>query len=143
MPDDLVARLRHFAHEIEFNQIMPEDEMALARQAADEIERLRGRIAEAPTGAWCPQCGPTSHYDEDGDCFACGALAVGDGADLAYHRSARLTSTEAALAHVLALIKDAPHGIPCYRGYDHDPAARPCSCWKAAAIRAAVEGKDV
>lgn len=43
----------------------------------------RAKNDSANPATWCPECGPSVPIDEDGLCAACGATAIGPGADLA------------------------------------------------------------
>jgi hypothetical protein len=54
------------------------------------------------TEGWCPMCGPTDDYDEDGCCNTCGSTANGDGADCALACVSELAAVRAELAAIKA-----------------------------------------
>jgi hypothetical protein len=58
--------------------------------------------------AWCPQCGYGPDIDDDGCCCACGATAIGDGAEEAVALRSRVAELEPALQRIQGSLLD--HG---------------------------------
>lgn len=55
------------------------------------------------TGTWCPLCGPGLPCDDDGCCSACGATAVGEGAEQALALRAGVDPSHPAAIRLLAV----------------------------------------
>lgn len=100
--------------------------------AADVATAVVAAVVAAVTGqgghsvdSFCPQCGPSVQVDEEGCCLACGADAMGDGADLAI---AALRAAELNQGHAVK-VEYQGQGLVRRRDIGHtDVCPRRCEC---------------